>query len=175
MVHLRADEIDGARRVPAVPSATLGSNWLGDEQSHGTRIVETCSRPAASGKRARARASSKFLIYLVCALNKSYAVAPSPFPRAPWTRMYVRKPSISAREVALEIGARKEKSRMMSLALTRGDEMKAGAQKSNITKYTLTRVNQREHSTRKDSNKTFILRSRTFIRHVWFSVQYLDM
>lgn len=67
-VHLRADEIDGARKCRQCHQ--LHWEVIDSGMSHSARIVGTCSRPAASGK--RARTDSKFLIYLVCALNKSY-------------------------------------------------------------------------------------------------------
>lgn len=136
--------------MPSLPSAALGSNWLGDEQSygiHGSSGRVRVSRHLA-GAPARAH-GSKFLIYLVCAPNKSYAIAswlvisirPSINTRTSvsllciqeaWNRM---KRVVCAHMCAT---AWEEKSWVMSVALTRRGEMKANVyiiQQSNITKY----------------------------------------
>lgn len=74
--------------MPSLPSAAPGSNWLGDEQSYGIR--GSSGRVRVSRHLADALAcGSKFLIYLVCAPNKSYAIAP-------WLVISIR-PSINTR------------------------------------------------------------------------------
>lgn len=158
MVHLRADEIDGARecrRCHRLHYQVIDSG-MSSHMVRGSSGRVRIPRHLANG-RARQQVSNLFSLR---AKQELYAVVPLPPPRPPVaarpaanTRVCVR-----ARKRALARRASSRSRGEIANDVTRVNEgrrnesKRTSRQKSNITKYTLARVNRREYSARKDSN-----------------------